>query len=133
MSLDPECRDTAYVLGRLFAVLERTQENVLGDINRTIKDSYFGSACATPAGVFPRLLKLSQHHLDKIDNTKRGQRIAREREIGQLIEQLPARQFPRLFSLPEQGLFSVGYYHQRQSYFQQRDEQKDAQEAVAVY
>ena len=121
VSLDVECTTPAYLLGRLFSVLERIQENALGDINRTIKDSYFGAAAMTPAGVFPRLLKLAQHHLNKIDGDKRGQRITRERELGEIVNRLPAEQFPRLFSLPEQGLFAIGYYHQRATFFTKRE------------
>ena len=113
MSLDLECTTPAYLLGRLFSVLERIQQNALGDINRTIKDSYFGAAATTPAGVFPRLLILAEHHLNKIARDKPGQRIARERELGEIVNRLPAVPFPRLFSLPDQGLFAIGYYHQR--------------------
>jgi len=121
VSLDLECTTPAYLFGRLFAVLERIQENALGDINRTIKDSYFGAAATTPASVFPRLLKLAQHHLNKIDGDKRGQRITRERELGEIVNRLPAERFPRLFSLPDQGLFAIGYYHQRATFFTKRE------------
>lgn len=114
VSLDPDRLETAYVLGRLFAVLERIQENALGrEINRTIKDSYYGSASTSPSSVFPRLLKLTRHHINKIDIP--GQRINRERELGAVMDCLSV--FPRLHGLEDQGLFAIGYYHQRQSYF----------------
>jgi len=115
VSIDPARTDPPYLLGRLFAVLEKTQENALGDINRSIKDSYFGSATATPAAVFPRLIKVAQHHLGKIDGERRGQRVMRDREIGEIVQALNG--FPTLLNLEQQGLFVIGYYHQRQSYF----------------
>lgn len=114
VSLDPDRSDPPYLLGRLFAVLERAQQNALGlDINRTIKDSYYGSASSTPATIFPRLLSLARHHLNKIENP--GQRVTRERELGAIMDRIIA--FPRLLGLEAQGLFAIGYYHQRQSYF----------------
>ncbi len=117
VSLEPDRSDPPYLLGRLFAVLERIQQNALGlEINRTIKDSYYGSASATPAPIFPRLLSLSRHHLNKIEN--RGQRITRERELETIMDKLGV--FPRMLSLEAQGLFAIGYYHQRQSYFKSK-------------
>ena len=115
MALDVERTDQAYLLGRLFAVLERIQQNGLGEkLNRTIKDSFYSGASATPAAVFPRLLKLKNHHIDKIDSP--GQRIMREKEVGSIMNQLV--DFPPTLSVQGQGLFAIGYYHQRQSYFQ---------------
>ena len=98
-----------YVLGRLFAVLERVQSAANPGINATIKDKYFNSASATPATIFPLLTKLSQSHLRKLNGGLRGYF---EKQIGALEnaihESLPAR-----LSLPEQGAFHLGYYHQR--------------------
>ncbi|MBN8645010.1 MAG: type I-C CRISPR-associated protein Cas8c/Csd1 [Planctomycetes bacterium] len=117
VSLDENSQSTPYNLGRLFAVLERIQENALGNINTTIKDRYFGAASCTPATVFPRLLRLTQHHVNKIENP--GQRTVREKELGAVVGRLES--FPRTLSLEAQGLFAIGYYHQRQSYFQVRE------------
>lgn len=117
VALDIERSDPPYLLGRLFAVLERIQENALGQgINRTIKDSYYGSGSATPAAIFPRLISLSRHHLNKIDIP--GQRTLREKELGSIIEGLVA--FPTSLGMEAQGLFAIGYYHQRQSYFKSK-------------
>lgn len=118
VSLDPDRNDPPYLLGRLFAVLERIQENALGNVNRTIKDSYYGTACTTPAAVFSRLLKLKNHHINKIEHA--GQRVLRERELASILDRLNG--FPRLLSLEQQGLFAIGYYHQRQSYFVTKSE-----------
>ncbi|MBL8765341.1 MAG: type I-C CRISPR-associated protein Cas8c/Csd1 [Phycisphaerae bacterium] len=120
VALDTNRRDAPYLLGRLFAVLEYTQKNALGEnLNRTIKDAYYGSASSTPAAIFPRLLSLSRHHLNKIEH--RGQRITREKESGAIIDGLVS--FPRTLSMEAQGLFAIGYYHQRQSYFTKKSEQ----------
>jgi CRISPR-associated protein Csd1 len=114
VSLNPENTSTAYQLGRLFAVLERAQENALGKaIGSTVKDRFFGAAMTTPSVVFPRLLRLSQHHLRGIDNP--GQRTLREKELGEVMGRLTA--YPRTLGLEDQGLFAIGYYHQRQGYF----------------
>lgn len=110
----PDHPSLAYQLGRLFAVLERVQQNALGQqLNTTIKDRYYGAASGTPASVFPRLLKLTQHHLGRITNP--GQRITREKELGSIMDHL--ERFPRLLALEDQGLFAIGYYHRRQAYF----------------
>lgn len=109
-----------YILGRLFAVLERVQEAANSGINTTIKDKYFNSASATPASIFPLLTKLSQSHLKKLEG---GQKVYFEKQIGELEcrirEMLPAR-----LTLAEQGAFHLGYYHQRQFYFTKKTEEE---------
>ena len=65
MALNEQSTHPAYVLGRLFAVLEKVQQEAIGNVNASIKDRYFTSACAAPASVFPLLLRLSQHHIAK--------------------------------------------------------------------
>lgn len=126
MSLDESNAAPSYNLGRLFAVLERIQENALGNINTTIKDRYYGAASSTPASVFPRLLRLTQHHVNKIDSP--GQKTVREKELGKVIGRLAA--FPRSLSLQDQGLFAIGYYHQRQFYFTPKGNLMDAESAA---
>jgi CRISPR-associated protein Csd1 len=112
MSLDPGRKEQAYQLGRLFAELEKSQEDALPGINNTIKDRYFCGASATPASVFPRLIRLNQYHLNKLD---KGKRIFHERCIQEIVGTLSA--FAAHLSLRDQGLFAVGYYHQRQNIF----------------
>jgi CRISPR-associated protein Csd1 len=113
VSLDESNPDSAYRLGRLFAVLERAQEAANPGLNATIRDRYYGAASTTPITVFPRLLKLKNHHIAKLDS--RGQAINLEKQIGGIIDGIT--DFPPLLSLPEQGRFSIGYYHQRQAFF----------------
>ncbi len=110
--LDSTKTDTAYRLGRLFAALEKTQEDALGSVNAGIRDRFYGSASATPASVFPRLLRTYQHHLGKISI---GQKIRREQLIQEILE--PIQDFPSQLNLRKQGLFAIGYYHQRKDLF----------------
>ena len=113
MSLNSTYDHPAYVLGRLFAVLEKAQQEALGvNINATIKDRYFTSACATPASVFPTLLRLSHHHTSKAEY---GNRL--DRQIQDLLDMLEAKPFPARLSLEEQGVFVLGYYHQRNAFY----------------
>ena len=112
MSLDPDRPEPAYRLGRLFAELEKTQEDAQPGINATIKDRYFGAASATPGSVFPRLIRLSQHHLGKLE---KGARTYHEKRIQEIASGLD--DFATHLSLRDQGLFAIGYYHQRQDIF----------------
>lgn len=109
MSLNESYNNPAYVLGRLFAVLEKAQQDALGkNINATIKDRYFTSASATPASVFPILLRISNHWTNKAEYGGNA-----DRKIQELLNMLDAQAFPKQFSLDEQGIFILGYYHQR--------------------
>lgn len=111
MALNEQSTIPAYLLGRLFAVLERVQIEAIGkNINATIKDRYFTSACASPASVFPILLRLSQHHISKAEYGK-----AREWEMQEIMDLLDIDQnpIPARLTLDEQGIFVLGYYHQR--------------------
>lgn len=116
VSLNEESRYTPYVLGRLFAVLEGVQQAANPGINATIKDRFFNSACATPAAVFPILLKLSNSHLKKMETRKT---IYWSRQIGDLTDRM-GDGFPAHLSLQEQGSFILGYYHQTQKRFEKK-------------
>jgi CRISPR-associated protein Csd1 len=126
MSLDTNRMDPAYLTGRLFAVLERTQEDALGrDLNATIRDRFYSAASATPATVIPRLLRTYQHHLTKATGEKgHGYKVNRERLIQEIHEKLT--DMPRHLGLEAQGLFAIGYYHQRQAFFTKSTEQPAA-------
>lgn len=119
MSLAPDEPNKAYQLGRLFAVLETAQRMALGRINATIRDRYFGAASATPASVFPLLLRGAQNHLGKLRKTGKGGWM--EREIEEILDKL-SLDLPRALPLAEQGRFAVGYYHQRKDQFKARPE-----------
>lgn len=110
--LDLTRPDPAYRLGRLFAVLEKVQEEANPGINATIRDRYYGAASSTPVAVLTTLLRLKNHHVTKLP---RGRAVQMERLIGEIMEGLA--DFPRQLALPEQGRFALGYYHQRQALF----------------
>lgn len=119
MALNEGFHDRAYVLGRLFAVLEDAQLQANPGINTTIKDRYFTSACATPGIVFPQLLRLSANHTAKAQYG-----YAREKEKAQLIDLLNMEEdpLPTHLSLKEQGMFMLGYYHQVQARYKKKEE-----------
>jgi len=113
MSLDRDNPNPAYRLGRLFAVLEGIQKAALPGLNATIKDRYFAAASATPARVFPLLVKTATHHLSKLRKGDGGG-LAHyfDAEMGAIWAGLEA-DMPRALNLEDQGRFIAGYYHQR--------------------
>jgi len=121
MSLNESFTHPAYVLGRLFAVLEKAQREAIGqNINAAIKDRYFTSACATPASVFPTLLRLAHHWTAKAEY---GSVI--DRQIQSLLDMLDAKPFPSRLTLEEQGVFVLGYYHQRAAFYAKNGEKAE--------
>ena len=120
MSLNNESPNRAYLLGRLFAVLERIQYQALGELNAGIADRYYGSASAVPFSVFPRLLSGAKHHLSRLRKDKAGMAVNLDKDLGEIIAKLPET-FPRHLSIDEQGRFAIGYYHQKQSYFAKKE------------
>ncbi|OOF84458.1 type I-C CRISPR-associated protein Cas8c/Csd1 [Rodentibacter ratti] len=120
MSLNTESRNMAYLLGRLFAVLERIQYQAQGELNAGIADRYYGSASAVPFSVFPRLLSGAKHHLSRLRKDKAGMAVNLDKDLGEIIAMLPET-FPRHLSIDEQGRFAIGYYQQKQSYFAKKD------------
>lgn len=121
VELNPETKYPPYLLGRLFSVLEALQQQANPDINTTIKDRYFSSACATPAIVFPTLIKLAQAHLKKLDD---GWRIYFDKQIGEILSAI-TQTYPARLSMQDQGVFQLGYYHQTQRRYQKKEEQEN--------
>ena len=113
MSLDRNRQDIGYVLGRLFAVLEKTQTEANPGLNATIADRYFGSASSTPIAVFGTLMRLLPHHLNKLEFE--GRAVQLQWEIRQILEH--CQKFPNHLNLEQQGLFAIGYYHETQFLF----------------
>ena len=119
MSLDLDNTEPAYLWGRLFAAYERIQSDAAGrDINRTVRDTYFGAAMSNPATVFPRLIQLNQHHMRDLKRASTGLHVLRDRLVGEIWGKFrgdaepPANQ-----PLAERARFALGYYHQRQAFF----------------
>lgn len=116
-----ETTNVPYLLGRLFSVLEAVQKAANPGINTTIKDRYFNAACATPGMAFPTLLRLSQKHLRKLND---GLATHYDKQITELMAQLPESGFPARLSLPDQGKFTIGYYHQTQKRYVKKNEEE---------
>ena len=123
MAVNENCTNIAYVLGRLFSVLENVQEKANPGINTTIKERYFNGACATPAMVFPTLLKLSNAHMGKLEA---WQTVYFNKKLGALMEKISmpdmGEPFPTRLSLEEQGAFVLGYYQETQRRFEKKED-----------
>ena len=124
MSVNEECNIVPYVLGRIFSLLENIQCKANPDINATIKDKYFNSACATPASVFPVLLRLANAHLRKLDEKYR---VYFSKKLGELMNRIEMAEggsfMPRRLNLEEQGIFILGYYQETQKRFTKKGEE----------
>ena len=130
---DKDRNDIGYVLGALFAVLEKIQESKAYydkvKIKSTIKDRYFGSASSTPIIAFAPLMKLSQHHMSSIGKKSAGGKIELEKQLASIMEKIDT--FPSHLNMEQQGLFAIGYYHRRQEFFNTKKEQ-DAMSDITV-
>jgi CRISPR-associated protein Csd1 len=120
MSLDPDHPSTSYHLGRLFCLLERIQGEALDDVNASIADRFLGSAMATPSMVFPRLMKLSHHHLRKLSGKNSGRAVNLDKLKDQILGRFQT--LPRILQLEDQGMFIIGYHHQRAEFFRKKDQ-----------
>ena len=121
MGLNEESQDTAYVLGRLFSVLESIQMEANPGIKATIRDRYFNSACATPASIFPVLVKLKNSHVKKLEREKGSTKVYYEKLLTEIMRKL-GDSFPTRLSLEEQGKFILGYYHQVQKKYEKKED-----------
>ena len=119
VSLNEASTNIPYTLGRLFSVYEAVQQAANPGINTTIKDKYYNSAASTPATIFPILDGLCQKHLRKLGA---GQRIYYEKQIMEL-KNILGEENPLRLTLPQQGSFNLGYYHQTQKRYQKKEEQ----------
>ena len=120
--LDETNTQVGYVLGRLFSLLYDTQiDHGKKELNRTILDTYYGSASTTPAVVFPRLLNLYRHHINKLSS--KGLKVIREKQVQNVMGKL--EKFPSCLSMEQQGLFALGFYHQTQELFVKKNDDKN--------
>ncbi len=111
VALDSENENVGYLLGRLFAVIERTQQIALGNVNASIKDRYYGAASATPRAVFPLLLRMNVHHQSKAASKSKGLAGYFAMQLSEIMGMFPS-EFPATLNLQNQGAFALGYYHQ---------------------
>jgi CRISPR-associated protein Csd1 len=121
--LDTSNNNKAYRLGRLFATLEKIQEEASPGLNSTIRDRYYNAASSMPVAVFSTLLRLKNHHLRKLP---KGRAVQMEKLTGEILSEL--NDFPRNLPLPDQGRFALGYYHQRQAFFTKSEPTRQQEE-----
>ena len=114
VALDTANNNPGYRLGRLFAVLEKIQEEANPGLNATIRDRFYGAASSSPVTVFPQLLKLKNHHLAKLENV--GRKINFERMLTEIFDGIGS-EMPSHLAMEDQSRFAIGYYHQRQALF----------------
>ena len=113
VQLDSGNTDQAYLCGRLLAVLERAQRSAIRNLNTTIVDRFYGTASTAPQSVFSRLIRGSRAHLSTLERDSRGAYNAIQTQLEEVMSGIEA--FPKTFNLEQQGLFALGYYHQRAS------------------
>lgn len=118
--LDKNNTNPGYLCGRLFAVLDKIQEDA--NNQHTIRERYLNSASATPSAVFATILNLSSHHSEKLNE---GRYVYFEKLKQEIIEKLDADGFPAHLDLQDQGRFFVGYYHQRQAFFTKNEKEEN--------
>ena len=118
--LDKNNTNPGYLCGRLFAVLDKIQEDA--NNQHTIRERYLNSASATPSAVFATILNLSSHHSEKLNE---GRNVFFEKLKQEIIEKLDADGFPAHLDLQDQGRFFVGYYHQRQAFFTKSEKEEN--------
>lgn len=116
--LDKDNTNQGYLCGRLFAVLDKVQEDA-NHIN-SIRERYMNAASSTPATVFATILNLSTHHAENLKNE--GSKVYYEKLKQEIISKISADGFPAHLNLQDQGRFFVGYYHQRQDFFTKKED-----------
>lgn len=124
MSLNVDNKNPAYLLGRLFAALEKTQDDASGGVNAGIGDKFYSAASATPRTVFPTLLDLFRKHIKKLSATEKGKglSIVRERLVGEILDEIdPSNGFPATLSLEDRGFFALGYYQQMRVFYTKKE------------
>lgn len=116
--LDKENTNQGYLCGRLFAVLDKIQDEA--NNQHSIRERYMNSASATPAAVFATILNLSYHHSEKLNE---GRKVWFEKIKQEIVDKISPNGFPAHLDLQDQGRFFVGYYQQTQWFYTKKEEQ----------
>lgn len=123
MALNTENKNPAYLLGRLFATLEMTQNDSSGGVNAGVGDKFYSSASATPRIVFPTMLDMFRKWIKKLSSDKLGLAVIRDKLVGEILDDIDSTQgFPSQLTLEERGLFALGYYQQMRAFFTKKPE-----------
>ncbi len=126
VALDRNNTNKGYLLGRLFAAFEKVQqESADTELNSTITDRFYGAASTNPVTVFTQLMRLNRNHMSKLKSKNRGLQIKRDKEIGEIMEKIDS--FPAHLDLNEQSYFAIGYYHEKQSFFDKPDKSENTE------
>ncbi|MCF8025678.1 MAG: type I-C CRISPR-associated protein Cas8c/Csd1 [Desulfobacteraceae bacterium] len=123
--MDPNNREPGYLLGRLLAVVERIQQEAMGDVNASVIDRYFSGASASPGSVFPRLLKNMRNHIRKAKDSdqKRGTAFWLDKQADEIMSGIT--EFPGFLPIEQQGLFILGYHHQRNDLWKKKSDKTE--------
>jgi CRISPR-associated protein Csd1 len=116
--LDDKNTNQGYLCGRLFAVLDKIQDEA--NNQHSIRERYMNSASSTPAAVFATILNLSYHHSDKLND---GRKVWFEKIKQEIVDKISSDGFPAHLDLQDQGRFFVGYYQQTQWFYTKKEEQ----------
>jgi CRISPR-associated protein Csd1 len=127
VQLDESYEAPAYLCGRLLAVIDAIQYAALGSVGASAVDRFYGTASSAPITVFPRLLNGAQPHLGKLRRDRRGQYLMLDRQLQGVMEKMRSN-FPTVLTLEDQGLFALGFYHQRAADARARQERREARE-----
>ena len=123
MSLNTENKNQAYLLGRLFATLEMTQNDASGGVNAGVGDKFYSSASSTPRIVFPTMLDMFRKWIKKLSSDKPGLAIVRDKLVGEILDDIDSTEgFRSQLSLEDRGLFALGYYQQMRAFFTKKTE-----------
>lgn len=114
MEMNPENQSSGYLLGRLFAVLERTQLAALGEVNASIRDKYIGAAATTPARVFSTLLRGYEVHISALRKKNKGLAIKFDREMNEIVSHLSSVSpvLPKTLDADEQAEFYIAFHQE---------------------
>jgi CRISPR-associated protein Csd1 len=111
--MDPNNKNTGYLLGRVLALLQQAQTRAIGkEVNATVVDKYYGVASATPGAIYPELLRRYRHHQAKMrsDDSKRGAGIVIDKSLQEVLGGI--EEIPSTLALPDQCQFILGFHHQ---------------------
>jgi CRISPR-associated protein Csd1 len=115
VGLNKEDKTISYLLGQIFALLEKAQSDALGNVNASVVDKYLNAALASPQQVFPSLLLNAEKHFSK------SKRYNIKMRIREIMEDIPSNGYPKTLNAEDQGKFLVGYYHQQQDLYTKKD------------